>query len=50
LYWIIEPVARHFERIYEADRRPEARRFTVGFFVCFALVVLSMGAFFKYCG
>ena len=50
LYWIVEPASRFFGDVYDADRRPEARRFTAGCFMVFVLVVLLMGAFFKYCG
>jgi hypothetical protein len=50
LYWVIAPASRFFEEVYDADRRPEARRFTVGCFLVFALVVLLIGALVKYFG
>jgi hypothetical protein len=50
LDWIIGPISRSFQQIYNADRRPEARRFTTGCFLGLTLIILLIGVFFKYCG
>jgi hypothetical protein len=49
-YFIIRPLADSFEQIYNADRRPEARRFTVGCFFSLALIILLIGVLFRYFG
>ena len=36
----IAHIAEHFVAIYRADKRPEARRFTIG---CFLIVLLFIG-------
>lgn len=48
LDWIISPAAHYFAEIYRADRRPEARRFTVGCFLLFAGLGLLIGALSYY--
>ena len=50
LEWIIFPASNFFADIYNADRRPEARRFTIGCFLIFAGIVLLLGALFYYFG
>ena len=50
LDWIIAPAAQYFDAIYGADKRPEARRLTIGCFLVFAGLVLLIGALFYYLG
>ena len=50
LDWIISPALSYFEAVYRADRRPEARRFTIGCFLIFAGLGLLIGALVYYFG
>ena len=48
LDWIISPALNYFAASYDADRRPEARRFTIGCFLIYAGIVLLVGALFYF--
>ena len=50
LDWIIGPIIDFFRQLYDADSRPEARRFTIGCgLICVALVLI-VGALFYFFG
>lgn len=50
LAWIIFPIIDFFGQLYDADNRPEARRFTIGCgLICVALVLI-VGARFYFFG
>ena len=46
LEWIIEPAAEYFYRIFRADTEPDARKFTLGCFLVFIILVLVLGGIF----
>ena len=40
MFDLIDHIFQHFVAIYMADKRPEARRFTIG---CFLMVLIFIG-------
>jgi len=48
--YIIWPALFIFERIFDADRRPEAQRFAIGCLRIFVFAFLLVGLLFKYFG
>lgn len=50
LEWIIFPIVDFFRHLYDADNRPEARRFTIGCALICVALVLIVGALFYFFG
>lgn len=48
LGWMFWPALKFFGAIYKADTRPEARRFTIGCFLLFWLMLGLLGAVVYY--
>ena len=46
--FIIDPLLYHFARIYDADRRPEARKLTLGCMFVVIAVIFLLGLIFSY--
>lgn len=47
MFELLDPIVNFFMTLYSADKRPEARRFTIGCFIVVLLVVLLIGAIYS---
>ena len=50
LDWALMPVIDLFVSMYRADRRPEARRFTIGCLLVVVAIIVLVGVLFYYFG
>jgi len=47
MYALLEPIINFFVAIYSADKRPEARKLTIGCFVIVLVVVVLIGVIYS---
>jgi hypothetical protein len=48
--WALSPVLELVVRLYGADDRPEARKFTIGCFLIVTAVIMLVGVLFYFFG
>lgn len=47
MFEILDPIINMFEEIYRADKRPEARKLTIGCFVVVLILVVVIGVIYS---
>lgn len=47
MFELLEPIINFFYTIYRADKRPEARRLTIGCFVIVLIVAVLIGVIYS---